>query len=60
MRNLFLKEILSYGKIYSCTDYLLFAIIPFHLSSQMFSGMFFAWMRFNLYVENNIFTKFSG
>ena len=39
------KKILPYRKNYSCKDYLLFVIIPFHqvfLLSQSFSGMFFS------------------
>ena len=41
---IFFEKILPYGKNYSCNDYLLFAIIPFHLVfllSLIFSGMFF-------------------
>ena len=48
----------TYGKNHSCKVATV-AVFPFHqvsLSSQMFSGMFFVWMPFQLYLEkNNIF-----
>ena len=48
--------ILPYRKNYSCKDYLIFAIIPFHqvfILSQFFSGMFYGHIPIFYFIYDN-------